>query len=106
MMTIAMTIQIQVSMGLSRSLRSYSTRISQFVRLERDRRADSAAVPAGRDRALLCVRGTAQRSEEHTSELQSRGQLVCRLRLETKRKWCWLYTAKSSYKAKPVRITE
>src|SRR5690625_6243286 len=28
------------------------------------------------------------RSEEHTSELQSRGQLVCRLLLETKkRKW-------------------
>src|SRR5690625_2994992 len=30
--------------------------------------------------------GEYTRSEEHTSELQSRGQLVCRLLLETKRK--------------------
>src|SRR5439155_2994064 len=29
---------------------------------------------------------TAQRSEEHTSELQSRGHLVCRLLLEKKKK--------------------
>src|SRR5690625_6885285 len=28
---------------------------------------------------------TFERSEEHTSELQSRGQLVCRLLLETKK---------------------
>src|SRR5439155_8191870 len=30
--------------------------------------------------------GDAQRSEEHTSELQSRGHLVCRLLLEKKKK--------------------
>src|SRR5207253_11256370 len=30
------------------------------------------------------VGGDAERSEEHTSELQSRGHLVCRLLLETK----------------------
>src|SRR5690625_6793436 len=30
--------------------------------------------------------GTAHRSEEHTSELQSRGHLVCRLLLEKKKK--------------------
>src|SRR5215510_15579428 len=30
--------------------------------------------------------GTAIRSEEHTSELQSRGHLVCRLLLEKKKK--------------------
>src|SRR5439155_25977858 len=35
-------------------------------------------VPAGRD--------VFQRSEEHTSELQSRGHLVCRLLLEKKKK--------------------
>src|SRR5690625_5814189 len=29
------------------------------------------------------------RSEEHTSELQSRGQLVCRLLLEKKKFRCW-----------------
>src|SRR5439155_25811724 len=32
------------------------------------------------ERAVILVRGN--RSEEHTSELQSRGHLVCRLRLE------------------------
>src|SRR5437870_8191530 len=31
------------------------------------------------------------RSEEHTSELQSRGHLVCRLLLEKKKKICKLY---------------
>src|SRR5437870_8807133 len=31
-------------------------------------------------------RGRARRSEEHTSELQSRGHLVCRLLLEKKKK--------------------
>src|SRR5690625_7085040 len=35
-----------------------------------------------RSRALLTVRA---RSEEHTSELQSRGHLVCRLLLEKKK---------------------
>src|SRR5437870_7139175 len=31
----------------------------------------------------------ALRSEEHTSELQSRGHLVCRLLLEKKNSWTW-----------------
>src|SRR6266581_7589108 len=31
----------------------------------------------------------ARRSEEHTSELQSPVHLVCRLRLEKKKKWRW-----------------
>src|SRR5690625_6093121 len=38
--------------------------------------------------AYQCIEGLArevQRSEEHTSELQSRGHLVCRLLLEKKR---------------------
>src|SRR6266508_2327177 len=45
----------------------------------------------GRQRAVACRGGeevaggpTGRRSEEHTSELQSRGQLVCRLLLEKK----------------------
>src|SRR5439155_24516057 len=33
-----------------------------------------------------CARSGEQRSEEHTSELQSRGHLVCRLLLEKKKK--------------------
>src|SRR5215217_8691869 len=38
------------------------------------------------DHPLDLVRGFAQRSEEHTSELQSRQYLVCRLLLEKKKK--------------------
>src|SRR3712207_7207242 len=35
--------------------------------------------------SLLAARGPAERSEEHTSELQSRQYLVCRLLLEKKK---------------------
>src|SRR2546427_7447997 len=42
---------------------------------------------AGRRVALLCRRhGARARSEEHTSELQSQSNLVCRLLLEKKKK--------------------
>src|SRR5271165_7481312 len=44
-------------------------------------RADDASLP-GRRKAL----GGDERSEEHTSELQSRENLVCRLLLEKKKK--------------------
>src|SRR5215510_15763640 len=53
------------------------------ARRHRDRRrrahARARAAPAPRARRAL-------RSEEHTSELQSRGHLVCRLLLEKKKK--------------------
>src|SRR5215208_6919321 len=39
-----------------------------------------------RGRSRPCRRGRGTRSEEHTSELQSRGHLVCRLLLEKKKK--------------------
>src|SRR5207253_4860591 len=39
----------------------------------------------GNQRAALSVRIPGTRSEEHTSELQSRGHLVCRLLLEKKK---------------------
>src|SRR3712207_7357686 len=55
---------------------------------DRQRRADRLAKLAG-DAALLAVRIAAQRmlrSEEHTSELQSRQYLVCRLLLEKKKR--------------------
>src|SRR5205809_7956733 len=45
------------------------------------RRADRDALPAV---AELCRPGRGPRSEEHTSELQSRLHLVCRLLLEKK----------------------
>src|SRR5690625_6076074 len=40
--------------------------------------------PGGRLGGALLVLDTRERSEEHTSELQSRGHLVCRLRLAKK----------------------
>src|SRR2546430_4562588 len=41
---------------------------------------------AGRDRRLPRADSDAERSEEHTSELQSQSNLVCRLLLEKKKK--------------------
>src|SRR5690625_6258157 len=41
---------------------------------------------ATRGRLLVGLAAAAKRSEEHTSELQSRGHLVCRLLLEKKTK--------------------
>src|SRR5690349_22410053 len=64
-------------------------------RAGRVRTADAGRVP-GAARASLAVRlaegpaglagGATTRSEEHTSELQSRRDLVCRLLLEKKKK--------------------
>src|SRR3989442_9191698 len=44
------------------------------------------AVQTGPDGVVLVDSGSAPRSEEHTSELQSRPHLVCRLLLEKKKK--------------------
>src|SRR2546428_7601448 len=49
------------------------------------RRGRSPAVPHRRDREVR-ARDLFLRSEEHTSELQSRSDLVCRLLLEKKNK--------------------
>src|SRR2546426_6989614 len=47
----------------------------------------SATAPAGSSRKAATVRpGAVRRSEEHTSELQSPCNLVCRLLLEKKKK--------------------
>src|SRR5215510_16395516 len=46
----------------------------------------SRYVPAGELVAIGPPHHPARRSEEHTSELQSRGHLVCRLLLEKKKK--------------------
>src|SRR3712207_8301269 len=54
-------------------------------RREKLRRAHSASrIGPDRARAAGCTRLRAVRSEEHTSELQSRQYLVCRLLLEKK----------------------
>src|SRR5206468_6534304 len=49
----------------------------------RPERRDRGAVAAGVSRAAPA--GSGERSEEHTSELQSRSDLVCRLLLEKKK---------------------
>src|SRR3989440_7840070 len=41
--------------------------------------------PNGQERCIACKLCEAVRSEEHTSELQSRSDLVCRLLLEKKK---------------------
>src|SRR2546430_2880985 len=58
---------------------------------ERDETAQDTRQPRGRDRrqcpgeqAVRCL-GNDDRSEEHTSELQSQSNLVCRLLLEKKK---------------------
>src|SRR2546422_2221162 len=51
-----------------------------------DRRARPAAEPGVGARAEEGCNGTQDRSEEHTSELQSRLHLVCRLLLEKKKR--------------------
>src|SRR2546422_1417655 len=52
------------------------------------RSASYCTFPCGgfRSWGSLCCRRTSSRSEEHTSELQSRLHLVCRLLLEKKKK--------------------
>src|SRR2546430_13512452 len=58
-----------------------SHRASPTCRFRRRRRRRLAAAPARRYRP----RRSSRRSEEHTSELQSQSNLVCRLLLEKKK---------------------
>src|SRR2546428_6669971 len=55
------------------------------------------ATPSGTPRSTSGIQNSAssaaQRSEEHTSELQSRSDLVCRLLLEKKKKTTYRYCA-------------
>src|SRR5690349_23778300 len=69
-----------------RDLHSFPTRRSSDLD-GHDRRAGDPELPgpAGRGPARRDVRRRPSRSEEHTSELQSRRDLVCRLLLEKKK---------------------
>src|SRR5437660_4904401 len=58
---------------------------SRSQRERRDRRRLANPLRGHRSVVRLCRR-VCRRSEEHTSELQSRGHLVCRLLLEKKKK--------------------
>src|SRR5688572_30968122 len=66
----------------------YTTLFRSFRDLSGAARADSAGV----DGSEKGRKGSGRRSEEHTSELQSQSNLVCRLLLEKKKKkkkWGW-----------------
>src|SRR5437870_9005042 len=65
--------------GAHRDLYSFPTRRSSDLRSIRDGGMGAAAGLFVPDRGARTIR-----SEEHTSELQSRGQIVCRLLLEKK----------------------
>src|SRR3712207_7075393 len=73
---------------LFRSVRRAEHRVAcERVRVARVRRAgDPREGRAGAERAR--ARDHHERSEEHTSELQSRQYLVCRLLLEKKKQEC------------------
>src|SRR2546422_3266507 len=58
---------------------------SALSRRSRERRRPSVPDPHERADVLIAGGGFAGRSEEHTSELQSRLHLVCRLLLEKKK---------------------
>src|SRR6266436_10233702 len=59
---------------------------------------DARALGGQRPRGALRARGQHERSEEHTSELQSRLHLVCRLLLEKKKKQNCTIRARNSNK--------
>src|SRR5256885_12085732 len=96
------------------SARSRSVSIEKYERSRRRRRRRQHAFPpenydcrgAARPGGELGLGGKLKRSEEHTSELQSPCNLVCRLLLEKKKKneiyashiYCLLfYSASNSY---------
>src|SRR5690606_41099634 len=77
-----------------RQLRSFPTRRSSDLSIAKRRGANwrkpaSAGSPSARVCSRCCARRSSakrrRRSEEHTSELQSRENLVCRLLLEKKK---------------------
>src|SRR5690625_1482541 len=48
-------------------------------------RKPNTFIPRSTDTSFQALNDSTERSEEHTSELQSRGHLVCRLLLDTKK---------------------
>src|SRR5207253_7799719 len=68
-----------------RITQDYLARHGVKARVEFSWGATEVKVPQLAD-AIVEVTETGSRSEEHTSELQSRGHLVCRLLLEKKKK--------------------
>src|SRR5690625_7103675 len=63
-----------------------SVRSSSSADLASTRETSRATLPLPITATCSASRGQVRRSEEHTSELQSRGHLVCRLLLEKQKK--------------------
>src|SRR3712207_8702871 len=63
--------------------------------------AQARGAPSGRSRNLGLLQYRSERSEEHTSELQSRQYLVCRLLLEKTRR----LSKCSLFGSPPIRIS-
>src|SRR5260370_25381205 len=69
----------------SRSLTSSRSRLSRRTRVCASARTKTTCVLSGPNSGEKKVSGPSLRSEEHTSELQSHLNLVCRLLLEKKK---------------------
>src|SRR2546430_13500706 len=74
------------------------------LRLDQLVLADRLPHRLARLRVLERVVGRALRSEEHTSELQSQSNLVCRLLLEKKKEMCIVQTAKCALNLSSGRL--
>src|SRR5690625_6026019 len=74
-----------------------SSTFGEDYTLHQDFTSDKALLEAAIDEATFASGGTPLRSEEHTSELQSRGHLVCRLLLEKKNNNKWIFLDISFY---------
>src|SRR5438034_6720453 len=58
--------------------------LERIADLRRDIDAREPSIDLGDEALVVCLLAVGQRSEEHTSELQSHSDLVCRLLLEKK----------------------
>src|SRR2546430_9351117 len=76
--------RVRLESGACRPQRVHSRTRRPYARTHRPRGPIRRARPDGRTARLAC-RGSSPRSEEHTSELQSQSNLVCRLLLEKKK---------------------
>src|SRR3989442_4872507 len=85
----------------------YTTLFRSLPRVELDAQVlePLTDLPADRRRPLSDPAREDERSEEHTSELQSRPHLVCRLLLEKKNKLACTSTSSSSHTADSFRTS-
>src|SRR5579864_6970520 len=68
----------------------------------RGQRRSSIRWPRGAGREVIAIVSIPGRSEEHTSELQSHVNLVCRLLLEKKKR---IFLSPSQLKIKKIKVT-